>query len=298
MKHMRMATLAMTFLASLAILGCGGGSSSDSTVVPATRTLQWNLAGLETLGPGFEYEGWIIVGGAPVSTGRFNVDGAGVPSQTSATISEADALAATTFVLSIEPMPDPDPAPSSTKILGGDFAGGQATLGVGHAAALGDDFSGAVGRYILAAPSDPGGGTDTQGIWWVIPAGETDPALALPTLPAGWAYEGWIVTGTGPVSTGRFTDPNAADSDGAGPAAGASPGSAPAVPGQDFINPATDLVGLAAVISVEPEPDDSTAPFAMKPLLMSTITPDTAPIRQDMMNNAGATNPMGTATIN
>ncbi len=298
MNGKRLAAMAMAFLVGGVSAGCGGSSSSNNTAPAAMRTLEWNLAGLETLAAGFEYEGWIIVGGTPVSTGKFNVDATGTPSQTSTMISEADALAATAFVLSIEPVPDPDPNPAATKILGGDFANGQATLGVEHPAALGDDFSGAEGRFILAAPSDPGGGTDTQGIWWVIPAGETDPALVLPTLPVGWAYEGWVVTNTGPVSTGRFTDINAADSDGAGPAAGAAPGNAPAVPGQDFINPALDLVGLAAVISIEPEPDDSSMPFALKPLLTPTITPDTAPVRQDMGNNAAATNPTGTAMIN
>ena len=39
-------------------------------------------------------------------------------------------------------------------------------------------------------------------------------------------------------------------------------------------------------------------PFAMKPLLLPAIGPTLAPTLQAMGNNAAATNPTGTATIN
>ena len=48
----------------------------------------------------------------------------------------------------------------------------------------------------------------------------------------------------------------------------------PPFPGEDFLTNApaglsfpTDLAGGTAVISVEPEPDDSSAPFTLKPLV-------------------------------
>ena len=50
-----------------------------------------------------------------------------------------------TFVLSIEPASDPDPAPSDIKILKGDFAGNSAALDMSIIA----DFSSIAGRYIL-----------------------------------------------------------------------------------------------------------------------------------------------------
>ena len=94
--------------------------------------------------------------------------------------------------------------------------------------------------------------------------GGPGPSLNVPKLPAGWAYEGWVVGPNGPISTGRFTDPAGADEDGGGPDAG--PDGTPPFPGQDFINPALDVPGLTVVLSVEPDPDDSPAPFALKPL--------------------------------
>ena len=281
-----------TLLLGGTLPGCG--SSGAPSV--ATPSVQWDLTGLETLGSGFEYEGWIIVDGQPVSTGRFNVDASGAPIRTSATISAVEAAAATAFVLTIEPNPDMDPGPAATKVLGGDFSEGQAALAVSHPAALGSDFLAAAGSFILATPSTSITSDETQGIWWLDPMMGT-PSLTLPVLPAGWAYEGWVVSAGGPVSTGRFTDPAAPDSDLAGPTSGMD-GVGPPFPGQDFITPAVILVGQTAVISVEPEPDDSAGPFALKPLVAGAITAVVAPTLQVMSNNAAATNPTGTATIN
>ncbi len=202
---------------------------------------------------------------------------------------------ATAFVLTIEPVMDSDPGPAATKILGGDFNAGQATLGVGHGAALGDDFTSATGSFIIATPSSTVMTDEDQGIWWLDPTGPAA-TLMLPTLPAGWAYEGWVVGGSGPVSTGRFTNPAGPDSDLAGPTGGTD-SNGPPFPGQDFVTPPVSLIGQTAVISVEPDPDDSPNPFTLKPLVTMSIGAQLAPTLQAMSNNAAATNPTGTATI-
>ena len=44
--------------------------------------------------------------------------------------------------------------------------------------------------------------------------------------------------------------------------------------------------GYVAVISVEPEPDNSPGPFTLKPLVDMTIEDVGAGVPQDMMNNA------------
>lgn len=258
-----------------------------------TRTLDWSFEGLSPLGESHVYEGWIIVDGEPVSTGRFTVDADGEPSLHSFEVAEGDADAATAFVLTIEPAEGDDPAPAATHVLAGDLVDGLAELSVGHMAALGDDFTAATGSFILAAPTT-GDITedDTQGIWFLDPEAGT-PSLELPELPEGWAYEGWVVGPDGPISTGRFTDVADLDSDGAGPTAG--PDGFPAFPGQDFIDPALDLVGLPVVISVEPQPDDSPAPFALKPLVGEAA--DGVKVLQSMGNNAMATNPTGLASF-
>ena len=292
-------------LAALAT-GCGGpgsgtnddgGMGGDGGTGNTTKTLALELTGVPTLGPDYVYEGWLIVGGAPVSTGRFTVDDTGMPQPSQFEVSTDDASAATLFVLTIEPANGDDPAPADTHLLAGALSGGVADLTVGHEAALGTDFAGAAGEYILETPSTSTVADDAdQGIWWLVPGdGTPTPGLTLPALPAGWVYEGWVVGPDGPISTGRFTDPMAADSDGAGPTAG--PDGAPPFPGQDFIDPAVSLLGHAAVISVEPEPDDSPAPFAIKPLVDMEIEAVMAPATQSMGVSDSSGLPRGTARL-
>jgi hypothetical protein len=276
--------LAVFLTTTLAVFGCGGDDETPTQ-------LELQLDGLDPLGDGYVYEGWLIVDGAPVSSGRFTL---GADSRT--VVQDVDAgLAemASLFVLTIEPATGDDPAPADTHVLAGEFSGGQASLDAAHAAALGDDFLGAGGGYILETPSTSMVSSDfDQGIWWLDPDGPRA-GLMLPALPAGWVYEGWIVTGDGPVSTGRFDALDMADTDGAGATAG--PDMAPPFPGQDLIDPAVSLVGTTVVISIEPEPDDSPAPFALKPLI-DTVDDVAAGVLQAMDNHA-ADFPTGTATI-
>jgi len=255
-------------------------------------TVHWDIQGLEPLGAGWVYEGWLIVDGAPVSTGLFDVDSNGHVDMDMAVISSAQHQAATAFVLTIEPSPDNDPAPSDVHILGGDIEDGVASLSIGHPAALGTDFTDAAGSYILGIGYPAGATAENSyvnGIWYLD-------SLDLPTLPAGWVYEGWVVGEDGPISTGRFTDANGMDSDGSGPAAG-GPGTGPNGPGQDFLDPALDLIGYAAVISVEPSPDDSELPFVLKPLVDAEIEDVGDHGSQSMANNAVNSSPTGTVHL-
>lgn len=274
-----------------------GTDETDPVTGDEDAVLRYDLSGLEPLGDGYVYEGWVVVGGTPVSTGRFSVGADGVATSDAYPLSAEQLADAEAFVLSIEPETGDDPAPSEVKLLGGALdADGSGTLSVDHPAALGTDLSDATASYILASPSTAAISEDyVNGIWFLDPAGGPGASADLPPLPAGWTYEGWVVDSTGPISTGTFSVADAADSDAAGPDAG--PDGTPPFPGQDFIDPALDLVGLAAVISVEPVPDDSPAPFVLKPLLDGDIEDLGEGVLQDMTNNAGATNPTGTVWV-
>ena len=72
----------------------------------------------------------------------------------------------------------------------------------------------------------------------------------------------------------------------------------PPFPGQDFITPPMDLASgeFAAVISVEPNPDDAPTPFALKPLVDMMIEDVMPPTLQTLENMSG-NNPTGTATL-
>ena len=294
---------AMMLFALLGVVTFTGCKDDDTDEVPqaaTTKNLNLNFTGLEDLGPDYKYEGWIIVDGAPVSAGLFTVDATGTPSQTSFALPIADLDAATKYVLTIEPSPDSDPAPSKVHILAGAFSGTDATLTVGDDAALGTDFSTASGKYILATPTDGDMTTnEASGVWFLDPDTGPSAGLTIPTLPDGWAYEGWAVIDGMPVSTGTFT--SAAGADASAPFSGMNP--APPFPGEDFLVNApsgltfpTNLSGATIVISVEPVPDNSTAPFLLKPIIH--MVTDMAPTHTaiDMNNNSASTNPTGSAT--
>ena len=294
MNNIKLSVLAIMVLGFFS--SCGG----DDDVITNTPTFEINATGLEDLGADYKYEGWLIVDGSPVSAGLFTVDGSGNLSQTTFEMSEANLTNATAYVLTIEPSPDSDPAPSSTHILAGDFNGNAATLNVDHAAALGNDFTSSAGGYILATPTDGGNDTnENSGIWWLDPNAGPGAGLTLPTLPEGWAYEGWAVIDGTPISTGVFTNVSGADNNAifSGTAGG------PPFPGEDFLlnapsglNFPLDLAGKTAVISIEPVPDNSAAPFTLKPLVGPIPTDATDHTLYEMNNNAAATNPTGSVS--
>ncbi|MFY0593703.1 hypothetical protein [Roseivirga sp.] len=279
-------------------------SCGDDDSAPTTAALNLNINGLEDLGATAQYEGWLIVGGNPVSTGTFTVDANGTLSTTSFSVNNEDADAATKFVLTIEPIPDPDPAPAAAKLVAGDFNGTtSATLSTGTAPALGD-FSNAAGTLFLRTPTDETGtnnGNDIYGVWFGTPGTPPTPNFTLPVLDEGWVYEGWVIGDAGPISTGTFTDFGAVDS--GNPFSGTENNAGPPVPGEDFFNAAPagetfplDIRGRRIVISVEPVPDNSPAPFLLKPLLVDlAIDAATAPTSHDFGQNLGSV-PTGTVT--
>jgi len=271
------------------LIGCSSDDDGgDDQVTADGATLNLQFTALDALGDDFVYEGWVLVNGAAVSTGRFTSNTSDVQ-----TISVEDAEAATKYILTIEPAVGDDPAPAATHVLAGDIVGSAANLTISDGAALGTDFVNSTGSFIIATPSAPDANY-TQGIWWLDPNGPVA-GLNLPALPDGWVYEGWVAGTDGPVSTGTFTDASAADSDAGGATAG--PEATPPFPGQDFITPPVDIIGMAAVISVEPSPDNSPAPFGIKPLIDSDIQDVGAGGSQDMENVIGSNQPSGTLTI-
>lgn len=287
----------------LLMAACDSSDEEDGT---ATR-LQLSFTGLEPLTNGFHYEGWAIIGGSAVTTGKFNVNVAGQLTTLNGSVvanntfeTGRDLSGASAIVLTIEANGDTDTSPSDTHYLGGDLAGGQATLTAGHSAALGSSFTAATGKYILATPTDDPAGNETSGLWFVdLASGSPAAGLNLPNLPAGWRYEGWAVIGGQALTTGTFTASNVADM--AAPFSGTVAG--PPFPGEDYLRNApsglsfpTSLAGGMAVVSIEPFPDDSAAPFTLKPLVGSIGATATDHVTYAIPNAANGF-PTGTAQV-
>ena len=88
---------------------CSNDDDGATPVQSTTAPLTVNLNGLEALGSDFVYEGWVIVNGSPVSTGRFS----SIVFPQTFQVKASDLTAATKFVLTIEPTVDPDPLPAA-----------------------------------------------------------------------------------------------------------------------------------------------------------------------------------------
>ena len=265
MKKILNSTIALAI--AIGFVSCTGDDDS-TTPTSTTGELTLDLDGLEELGDDYVYEGWLIVDGSPVTTGVFS----SVDFPQTFTVDQDDLDAATTFVLSIEPAVDPDPAPATTKILSGDFDDDSAYV---NSDAFVADFSDSSGKFILATPTDMDDTNEYSGIWFLD--NSVDPAIAgldLPELEDGWAYEGWVVVDGTPISTGTFTSVDAADNNSTEFPFTPGNNMNPPYPGEDFLQDSTfdgitfpvDLRGGMAVISVEPVPDNSAAPFVLKPL--------------------------------
>lgn len=283
----------MVLAFAMIMISCGDDDNAGD------NQLNLTFSGLEDLGSGYAYEGWIMVDGSPKSTGVFTVDANGALSKSTFDLDKDDLDVATAFILTIEPSPDSNPDPTDVHILAGDFSSDNASLTVSHSAALGTDFTSSTGGYILATPTDGMDNNENSGVWFLDPSGGPSAALTIPTLPAGWAYEGWAVIDGTPVTTGTFT--SASGADGSAPFSGTVGG--PAYPGEDFLINApsgltfpTDLRGATIVVSVEPIPDNSPNPFTLKPLVGMTAANAMDHTLLSMDNNAAATNPTGTAT--
>lgn len=289
---------------SLGFTSCS--NDDDAVSQPSTANLNLNLQGLESLGPDYVYEGWIMVDGTPLTTGRFSVNANGVLSQSAFEISSELLMDATKFILTIEPNPDPDPNPSAQKLIAGDFNGGSASLSASTEPAIGN-FSDAAGDFFLRTPTDePVGssnnGNDEYGVWFGLPGMPPLASLNLPNLPEGWIYEGWVVGDSGPLSTGTFNALDLMDENAGLPSSfGGTEQLGPPLPGEDFFNNAPngenfplDLRGRQVVISIEPVPDNSPAPFVLKPLA-GMAGMDTAPASYMFSLNLSSF-PTGTVT--
>ncbi len=276
---------------------------------PTTIMLQFDM--LPTLDEAVDghYEGWAIVGGMPYTTGKFNVNGSGQPVMLGggSVIEEFDAgmdiTGASDIKISIEAPGDGDALPSGLIVLEGSVSGLTANL---RAALPGLEMLSdmATGAYILATPSDndSDAGNDDQGIWFLSLPNPDPGFMHLPDLGANWTYEGWVVDLSGatpmPYSTGTFDMASGFDSDAAG-----CMGGGPPFPGQDFVAYQCDGVldldngDFAAVLTIEPVPDNSPMPFLLKPLAGMIPTDGLGNPGIPMGNQTADTFPVGTALI-
>ncbi|MCE7734547.1 MAG: hypothetical protein GPJ54_06700 [Candidatus Heimdallarchaeota archaeon] len=250
------------------------------------------------------YEGWLIVDGQAVTTGKFDLDTSGniVDLEGNAIDSfnvNVDLDKTTKFVLTLEPNGDTNDIPASVKPVAGDLNADKTTAALSHN--IGADFSSISGSYILATPTNGADTNENSGIWFLDPTGsEVVAGLDLPDLTGtDWVYEGWVVINGTPVTTGTFDMVSQLDD--SDPYSSTEAG--PPFPGEDFLVNApsglsfpTDIAGTTTVISIEPRVDNSPAPFQFKPLIGEIASTAVDHTLYDMEDKS-STLPTGTATL-
>jgi hypothetical protein len=263
-----------------------------------------------------------------VSLGHFNIDTDGSPVAPDGSPvrfripDDRDPQLVRDIVVTIESeilFRSPHDVPGSP-IMGGAMRGderlGRAELAPEFDEALGVNFSSVEGQYALLAPSSPVRGDSNSGIWFVDISGTINAGLKnLPPLKKSWVYEGWVVderSGTPSFySTGIFRFADSADADGAGSGKGADSGLS--FPGQDFITgplvrPDLSMTGFWFMITLEPVPDNSPAPFSFtlldsrRPALTAIARSPQHPFHFSttagvMYNQTPVSTPSGTLTI-
>lgn len=159
--------------------------------------LKIEIKGLPELGENFAYEGWIIVDGSPQTDGIFTVDSEGRPGETCFELDKKALSEATAYVLTIEPMPDPEPKASAVHVLGGDFSKNTAELFMDHKNAIGSDLMTHAGSFTLHERNGL-----VKGLWFEDLSGS--PSLNFEEINTGWDYESWIRFGDDYTSMGKF----------------------------------------------------------------------------------------------
>lgn len=303
-------------LAALILAGSLNSCGSDNGITSfdglSTVTLQ--VAGLEPIVGGLNYQAWLVLGdennlfGEPVVL--FNIDDQGRmvhPTADSALSGpyevEVDADAVLGVAVSLEVTDTLVQYSSFSFILGGELVQGTANLRADDWIALNRDFSGISGKFVLSTPTDEAQDNELSGVWFMDPSGASvEPGLVLPEAPRGWRYEGWVEVGGESFSTGKFVYPTLPDST----ADYSGTIEAPLFPGEDFLYNAPqgatfplDLTGATVFISVEPEGRWDvfpSAPFFLR-VLEGQVPENALSMTLYGMSSRAGQLPSGTATV-
>lgn len=262
------------FLGTLLLLGSCADTGLEFE--PAgSSTVILSVEGLAPLEGGLNYQGWVVkyVNGSywGSALGMFNINESGQMVDPVADTILSGSFSANMYAeevfgvqVTVELSSEVVSQPSNTYLLGGTIHEGTVSLSLDSWLGMGIDFSPMEGHYILMTPSDDDDGNELSGVWFVdASTGNDAPGLFLPEAPDGWNYEGWVVSGTDTLSTGKFFDPNVSDTtDIYGGLTGA-----PLYPGQDYLFNAPegvsfpiDLTGGSVFITMEPWNEWDVAP--------------------------------------
>ena len=299
---------------------------NNEVLGPESQVIQVELSvnGMQNLGDGFWYEGWLIWGDLNEfrqSVGIFTVNDQGQLPRTAFDATLGYLQQAQKFLITIEEddipgyqvtsrdeggttVYDSVEGPSTYQIMGAVLEGNDGSLAIGHNNFFKFDYAQAGGTYLLDTPTDASGSNPKSGIWFVnkdtadvIVAG-----LNLPVAVGGWLFEGWVDVNGVMISTGTFISGSGKDNSNQY----CDPTGTPyAFPGEDFLVNAPDgttfpldLSGRKTLIEMRaPHPENCNSPFADIELLSADIPANAQPRTIYPFDNNASELPSGTVRI-
>lgn len=297
MKRLFLLLIAAAFLS---FAGCEYFENSDTQNI---SSFEVSLNGLPQLPSSLTYVGWFDGDDIP-ATYLFDKDADAngkidyINTQTPLKFLDSAQI----FYITIENKADVGTSnfrPSTRVILQGRFTKGAANLWISENA---DKYSSALAKFALATPTDNNPSNFYNGLWFVdsLDTGTPAAGLDLPVLYGGWIYEGWVEVGGLFLSTGRFSNPKAADLFNG--FSGTSPGFA--FPGEDFLNNLPsgftfpfDLRGNKVHISLERRDGNSSGLSPNIVLFSANIPANAEENKSYSLNYTNNTLPQGYAVI-
>ena len=293
-------------LALLIIAGCDSGVDEPDDA--ETGSLILSVSQMAPLPGDYHLEGWVTTLANPArSIGKFAVDASGALVDLTGTPIEARRFdtgfsldSAQVLYITIEPPGDTNDSPSDTRLMGGLFIDGQASLQAADFEGIEDELILAAGTYIVDTPTDGPDTNNDSGIWFVNLTGGPPARGLRAAIPIqGWQYQAWTEFDDIAINMGIITHHSRPDDSSmhSGPQLGYN------YPGEDFLfNPPPGLVfpisveGARVYVTLEPEPDPDPAPSQFV-LFEARVPGELLPGQTHNMTNLIDRFPIGTAVL-
>lgn len=257
-------------LACFVMVGCdSGGEEPDETEM---GSLFLTINGMTPLPGDAHMEGWVVtLANSARSVGKFTVDDTGTLVDLSGNPIEERRFdtnfaldSALVMYITIEPPGDANDIPSETRLMGGLFVDGQASLRAADFEGIEDELTLAVGTYIVETPTDGPGTNETSGIWFVnLTGGPPARGLRVAIPIQGWQFQAWAEFDGIPVDMGVISHHSQPDESSlhSGPQLGYN------YPGEDFLvnapaglNFPVTVDGARVYVTLEPDSDPDPGP--------------------------------------
>lgn len=186
-----MKKILLAFFSAILLWSC-----EETDLLDETGRLEITDFNLPELPTGYNYQGWLLIGGTYVSVGTFNIDSINNNRARFSNIETSDLALAEAFAITVEDASSP--APSNYVLLVGDFNGGSADLVTNATTSngitsLGNKISASYTLQNATVPADQTGEYTQNGIWF-FKGTENQKESTISLEYSELRYQAWLQT--------------------------------------------------------------------------------------------------------